>query len=546
MRRSGIDVSVFDGDVDIRRWKSEHGIWSVIVRCGGSDDPTYGRYTCPRFEQNYLKAKANDLHVGVYYLSDAITAEEGKADAEHCIRILKGHVLDMPVYMDVEVQRQINAGARAVTDAIKAFCDTIRAAGYLAGVYTFASMWRNNMYPDELRQYELWIAQWQQAWPDAFPSIGGWQQGVKHLASGRVLYDDPNDAAYQDYDWWQKDYPNMIFGTPNMERRNRVVERQRSKVGADYCSMNYDERDGWGGIGTHVIGLGWGCAQLCSMSYNLELGTAYRGSCYDFAGDALCQDVNQGGGQFVFVDEPLRGDLVIYVAKGYNGLDYDDYGHIAMYVGDGKVIGAWGVGRPGEPGYKPMLGVAETTIEAQSLGNGWRYLRSTLIDKPEKRKEEPKVMPKQPESKPKNDIGIYYRAHVENGGWLKAVHDGMVAGTTGQKLRLEALKITPPAGVVLEAYAHVQGIGTLYYDGIKRGKSSGEGSSANDPIIGTKGVSRRMEAIRLVQTKPLKGRKLYYRGHVEGTGWTKVCHEGEWCGTRGKSKRLEAIQIWYE
>jgi hypothetical protein len=472
----------------------------------------------------------------VYYLSDAITAEEGIRHAEHCLEIIKDHVLDMPVWMDVEVARQ-KGKPRALTDAIKAFCGRIRQAGYIAGVYTYVSMWRNHMYPHEFAEYELWLAKWQAEWPDEDDSLGMWQQGVKNLETGEVLFDDPEDSAYQDYDFVAKDYPSMILGKPNMAARKRIVGHVESQQGADYCSMNHSIEKGWGGMGTHIIGLGWGCAELCAMPYNIELGTAYLGSCYNFAGDALCQSVNQGGGQFIFVDEPEVGDLVIYIRSGYNGKDYDDYGHIAMYVGDGMVIGAWGVGRPGEAGYKPMLGVAKTTIEAQSLGGGWRYLRNTLIDKGEE--------PKQPDSKPKNNAHMCYRVHITD-EWLPSVRDGQVSGTVGCATTVDALKITPPDGVTLEVHVHIQSIGTKCYEGVRRGKSSGTGSSPNDPIMGELG--KRLEAVRIEHTavpKALKG-KLRYRGHVQGKGWMPVCKEGEWCGTRGESKRLEAIEIWYE
>ena len=159
------------------------------------------------------------------------------------------------------------------------------------------------------------------------------------------------------------------------------------------------------------------------------------------------------------------------------------------------------------------------------------------------------TMPTQPSTNAKNDYRNCYRVHSAKVGWLPAVRDGQTAGTEGAALPMEALKVTPPDGMALDAYAHVQGIGNLYFDGIQKGASSGTGSSANDPIIGTTGQARRCEAIRLVVTKwpdSLKGRKLCYQGHVQGVGWDRVCSEGEWCGTRGQSKRLEAVRIWFE
>lgn len=139
---------------------------------------------------------------------------------------------------------------------------------------------------------------------------------------------------------------------------------------------------------------------------------------------------------------------------------------------------------------------------------------------------------------------IAYRAHVQNKGWMAPVSNGEWAGTRGQSLRLESIKITPPEGMELEVTAHIQDIGDKVYKGIKKGQSSGTGSSTNDPIIGTVGKSKRLEAITIRATKNTTGKKLQYQGHGQNYGDTKVCNEGEMCGTKGKSLRLEAIRIW--
>ena len=154
--------------------------------------------------------------------------------------------------------------------------------------------------------------------------------------------------------------------------------------------------------------------------------------------------------------------------------------------------------------------------------------------------------PEQVPGKARNSKGLYYRTHVQSAGWMPAVHDGQTAGTTGRSLRVEALKITPPDGVTLDCYAHIQGIGDKVYKGIKKGKSSGTGTSKNDPIIGTVGKGRRLEAFMLRSTGIPKGQKLLYQAHIQGIGWSGVCSEGQWCGTRGKGKRIEAVRIWIE
>lgn len=147
---------------------------------------------------------------------------------------------------------------------------------------------------------------------------------------------------------------------------------------------------------------------------------------------------------------------------------------------------------------------------------------------------------------PRNDVGIHYRAHTQDAGWLAPVHDGQTAGITGESLRLEAIKITPPEGVVFDVFAHVQDVGTLGYPNVSRGESSGTGSSDNDPIIGTVGRSKRLEAIMLRCVENPTGKRLRVQAHVQDVGWMEPVGAGEWAGTRGKSKRLEATRMWFE
>lgn len=143
-------------------------------------------------------------------------------------------------------------------------------------------------------------------------------------------------------------------------------------------------------------------------------------------------------------------------------------------------------------------------------------------------------------------VHIKYRAHVQKDGWLPAVQDGEIAGTTGQSKRLEAIKITPPEGMILKVEAHIQKDGWKTYTGIKAGKSSGTGSSKTDPIIGTVGESKRLEAIKITATKNTTGKALRYQVHVQSYGWMDPAKDGEVTGTVGKAKRIEAIRIWLE
>ena len=148
-----------------------------------------------------------------------------------------------------------------------------------------------------------------------------------------------------------------------------------------------------------------------------------------------------------------------------------------------------------------------------------------------------------------NDAGLHYRSHVQKLGWLDAVRDGQQSGTTGNGYRMEGLKITPPAGWQLSCKAHISRIGWKKYNGIQKGESSGTGSSVNDPIIGTVGKGLGLEALEFTVTErpaSAKGKKLWYRVHVEDFGWGGWTQEGFPVGSSGMSKHIECIQMKIE
>lgn len=151
--------------------------------------------------------------------------------------------------------------------------------------------------------------------------------------------------------------------------------------------------------------------------------------------------------------------------------------------------------------------------------------------------------PKQQPGKQVNGSGMFYRAHVRNLGWLDSVRDGQVSGITGHAIPIEAIKITPPDGMVLDVKAHIANVGWKTYSGVKRGKSSGEGSSKNDPIIGSVGKARRLEAFELCVRENPKKLKVSYRAHIQNHGWTGWVPAGYAVGTVGCGLAIEAVQI---
>lgn len=134
----------------------------------------------------------------------------------------------------------------------------------------------------------------------------------------------------------------------------------------------------------------------------------------------------------------------------------------------------------------------------------------------------------------KSQPGVSYTTHVQNIGWQGEVKDGATAGTSGQSLRLEGLKVTlqnaPYAGNIFYC-THVQDIGW-------------QNSVANGALSGTTGKSKRLEAIRIYLDGDMaRYYDVYYRVHIENYGWLAWTRNGNPAGSEGKGLRMEAMEI---
>ena len=146
-----------------------------------------------------------------------------------------------------------------------------------------------------------------------------------------------------------------------------------------------------------------------------------------------------------------------------------------------------------------------------------------------------------------NRYDIYYRLHVQNIGWLDWACNGKEAGSSGYGYRVEAIEIklvekgSPAPGYVLDSYrekgkeikvsysTHVQNVGDQAF-------------VSNGATAGTSGQGLRLESIR-IKLENIEG-SIEYRTHIQNIGWeTNWKKDGERSGTSGKSLRLEAIQI---
>ena len=152
--KKGIDVSIWQGDIDWRKVKNS-GIDFAMLRIGYGDN-----YKDACFEKNYYAAKKAGIRIGGYYYSYAVTVEEAINEANRCIEFLNGRDMDLPVAFDLEDPIQQNLSKNLKSQIVRAFCEKIKAAGYRPMLYANLNWLNNHIDYDMIRDYDIWLAQW--------------------------------------------------------------------------------------------------------------------------------------------------------------------------------------------------------------------------------------------------------------------------------------------------------------------------------------------------------------------------------------------------
>lgn len=149
---------------------------------------------------------------------------------------------------------------------------------------------------------------------------------------------------------------------------NTVLKSADSQVGVTpYNTMTYGPDGG-----------GFGCAMFVSYCYNQALfngargdvwdGDGFYGSTYEYWGNVTNDDYTPQNRGFkeVSAEEAKPGDVVCYTEGSDPYASHKACKHVALYTGDGQIVGSWGSGHSGP-------GVITGDVESQAYGyNGMR------------------------------------------------------------------------------------------------------------------------------------------------------------------------------
>ncbi len=183
----GVDVSEHKQDIDWQQVKAA-GIDFAIIRVGGRLIQSGGLYEDKYVHQNIQGALDAGLDVGVYFFSQAITAEEGLEEAEFLLERIRGYDLTYPVVCDWEYlmgssARTYGVEPAQVTAGIRAFCDRVAQEGYRPMVYFNAYCGYIKMDLRELTDCDFWYAEYATK-PDFRYHFQMWQFSSKGKVDG--------------------------------------------------------------------------------------------------------------------------------------------------------------------------------------------------------------------------------------------------------------------------------------------------------------------------------------------------------------------------
>ncbi len=195
-KAAAIDVSVYQGDIDWAQVKAA-GIYAAVIRAG------YGRYASQedlKFRQNYTRARAAGMPVGVYWYSYAKTPEQARQEADICLQVLGDRALQMPLYMD---QEWASTPAESRTACAVAFLDRIRERhGGLVGYYTYTSYFASVDIPTIQQHCDtIWLADYRANYNQTIP-----RDMHQYTSSGSV----PGIQGRVDMNHLYRDFPVEI------------------------------------------------------------------------------------------------------------------------------------------------------------------------------------------------------------------------------------------------------------------------------------------------------------------------------------------------
>lgn len=197
----GIDVSKHQGEIE---WDkvAKDGVSYAFIRAGYRGSTEGKLVEDEFFADNVEGAAENDVAVGIYFYTQAMTPDEAKEEAEFVVDLIEPYEITYPVVLDLEETESASARTAKMTKeeytkVAVAFCETIKEAGYTPMIYGNLKTFMIMLDMEQLEDYEKWFAYYDETvyFPYAFNI---WQYSSKGKIAG-IYADVDMNICMKDY-----------------------------------------------------------------------------------------------------------------------------------------------------------------------------------------------------------------------------------------------------------------------------------------------------------------------------------------------------------
>ena len=192
----GVDVSEHQLDID---WKqvAASGVDYAYIRVGWRGYTEGGLFEDAYFERNIQGALDAGLHVGVYMFSQAVTVQEAIEEADFVLERIGKYNVTLPVVSDWEKIEAAEARSHGLTmelrtDCARAFCETVKSAGYVPCVYFNRNLGYYGYDLTRLTDYEFWFSLPESGFPNFYYACDMWQYSFTETVPGIAEPTDMN------------------------------------------------------------------------------------------------------------------------------------------------------------------------------------------------------------------------------------------------------------------------------------------------------------------------------------------------------------------
>ena len=192
----GVDVSEHQLDID---WKqvAASGVDYAYIRVGWRGYTEGGLFEDVYFERNIQGALDAGLHVGVYMFSQAVTVQEAIEEADFVLERIGKYNVTLPVVFDCEKIETAEARSHGLTmelrtDCARAFCETVKSAGYVPCVYFNRNLGYYGYDLTRLTDYEFWFSLPESGFPNFYYACDMWQYSFTETVPGIAEPTDMN------------------------------------------------------------------------------------------------------------------------------------------------------------------------------------------------------------------------------------------------------------------------------------------------------------------------------------------------------------------